>query len=59
MCPIIDGIGLSVSAISHDHRVDITLVADRDLVPDLGLLAERLEIELDHLHHECAAAIPA
>jgi hypothetical protein len=54
MCPIVDGIGLSISAISHDHRVDITLVADRDLVPDLEALAERIEIELDLLHHECA-----
>ena len=30
MCPITDGVGLSISAISHDHRVDITLVADRE-----------------------------
>jgi hypothetical protein len=55
MCPIIDGIGLSVSAISHDHRLDVTLVADRDLVPDLDDLAERIEIELEVLHHECAS----
>lgn len=55
MCPITDGVGLSVSAISHDHRVDITLVADRDMITDLDVLAERLEIELDLLHHECAA----
>jgi WS/DGAT/MGAT family acyltransferase len=54
MCPITDGAGLSISAISHDHRVDITLVADRDMVTDLDLLADRLEIELDLLHHECA-----
>ncbi len=54
MCPIVDGVGLSISAISHHHRVDITLVADRDLVADLNVLAERIEIELDLLHHECA-----
>nr|WHV03904.1 putative wax ester synthase/acyl-CoA:diacylglycerol acyltransferase [uncultured bacterium] len=54
MCPITDGAGLSISAISHDHRVDITLVADRDLITDLDVLAERLEVELDLLHHECA-----
>jgi hypothetical protein len=54
MCPIIDGIGLSVSAISHDHRVDVTLVADRDLVPNLDVLAERLETEVELLHHACA-----
>ncbi|MFW2334896.1 wax ester/triacylglycerol synthase domain-containing protein [Ilumatobacter sp.] len=56
MCPITDGCGLSISAISHDHRVDVTLVADRDLITDLEVLAERLEIELDVLHHECAAS---
>jgi len=55
MVPITDGCGLSISAISHDHRVDITLVADRDMIADLDVLAERLEIELDLLHHECAA----
>ena len=54
MCPITDGCGLSISAISHDHRVDVTLVADRDMITDLEVLAERLEIELDLLHHECA-----
>lgn len=54
MVPITDGCGLSISAISHDHRVDITLVADRDMITDLEVLAERLEIELDILHHECA-----
>ena len=50
MVPIVDGIGLSISAISHDDRVDLTLVADRDLVPDLTMLADRFEIELDELH---------
>ena len=54
MCPIIDGIGLSVSAISHDHRVDVTLVADRDLVPNLEVLADRLETELELFHRACA-----
>ncbi|MEO1057813.1 MAG: wax ester/triacylglycerol synthase domain-containing protein [Actinomycetota bacterium] len=50
MVPIVDGIGLSISAISHDDRVDLTLVADRDLVPDLRMLADRFEIELEELH---------
>ena len=54
MCPITDGVGLSISAISHDHRVDITLVADRDMITNLDVLAERLEIELELLHHQCA-----
>ena len=54
MCPITDGVGLSISAISHDNRVDITLVADRDMISDLEVLSERLEIELDLLHLSCA-----
>ena len=54
MVPITDGCGLSISAISHDHRVDITLVADRDMVADLDALAERIEVELFLLHQECA-----
>ena len=49
MVPIIDGVGLSISAISHDERVDITLVADRDLVSDLSSLADQLAVELDEL----------
>ena len=53
MCPITDGAGLSISAISHDDRVDITLVADRDMVSDLEVLSERLEVELDLLHQRC------
>jgi hypothetical protein len=54
MVPITDGCGLSISAISHDHRVDITLVADRDMITNLEVLAERLETELDMLHRDCA-----
>jgi hypothetical protein len=53
MVPITDGCGLSISAISHDHRVDVTLVADRDMVADLDALAERIEVELFLLHQEC------
>lgn len=56
MCPITDGCGLSISAISHDHRVDVTLVADRDMITDLDVLAARLEVELEMLHDECMAA---
>jgi diacylglycerol O-acyltransferase len=57
MCPLIDGVGLSVSAISHDDRVDVTLVADRDLVPDLEVLADRLEVEIDLLRRAVTSAV--
>jgi hypothetical protein len=59
MCPLVDGTGLSVCAISHDQRVDVTLVADRDLVPDLEVIADWLEVELELLHHSCAVDVPA
>jgi WS/DGAT/MGAT family acyltransferase len=56
MCPLIDGIGLSISAISHDDQVDVTFVADRDLVPDLDVLAMRLGVELYLLRQQATAA---
>lgn len=49
LCPLIDGIGLSMSAVSHDGAVHVTLVADRDLVPDLDVIALHLQVELDEL----------
>jgi diacylglycerol O-acyltransferase len=56
LCPLIDGIGLSMSAISHDNAVHVTLVSDRDLVPDLDVIADRLSIELDILAKAAAKA---
>jgi diacylglycerol O-acyltransferase len=46
LCPVIDGIGLSISAISLGDSVHVTLVSDRDLVPDLQMMADQLPMEL-------------
>ncbi|WP_420453506.1 wax ester/triacylglycerol synthase domain-containing protein [Ilumatobacter sp.] len=49
LCPIIDGIGLSVSAISLGGSVHVTLVSDRDQVGDLQTIADQMGVELDAL----------
>ncbi len=49
LCPIIDGIGLSISAVSLGDELHLTLVSDRDLVPDLDLIADQMAAELDAL----------
>ncbi len=42
LSPIIDGAGLSISVHSHGDHLDFSLVSDRDAVPDLVDLAERI-----------------
>jgi WS/DGAT/MGAT family acyltransferase len=59
MCPIVDGTGLSVCAISGVDRVDVTLVADRDLVTDLEVIAESLPVELERLVQVSDVDVPA
>ncbi len=49
LCPVIDGIGLSISAISLGDSVHVTLVSDRDLVADVDVIADQLSMELDLL----------
>ncbi len=49
LATLVDGIGLAISAMSHADTVDISFVADRDLVPDLALMADRIPIELEIL----------
>ena len=49
LCPIIDGIGLSISAISVGGEVHVTLVSDRDQVSDLDVIADRMVVELEQL----------
>ena len=43
---LVDGTGLSVGLTSHGDVVDICFVSDRELVPDIEILASRLEAEL-------------
>lgn len=49
MSTLVDGTGLSVSALSHGDTVDFSFVADRELVPDLTIFVDRLHEELDIL----------
>jgi WS/DGAT/MGAT family acyltransferase len=46
---LVDGTGLSISAMSSGDTVDFTFVADRELIPDLSSMAERISVELDIL----------
>ncbi len=52
MSTLVDGTGLSVSAMSNGDSVDFSFVSDRELVPDLSLLSERLHVELSILAGE-------
>lgn len=46
---VVDGIGLHIGAMSLPDRLCLSLVADRDLVPDLEALAGRIPEELSLL----------
>jgi len=50
---ITDGQGLNITVVSYLDRVNFGLVADRELVPDLDLLAEFLREELEVLAAAC------
>ena len=47
--PLLDGIGLSVSLQSSDRRVDVAIVACRELVSDARHLADLVAVETAHL----------
>ncbi len=46
---LVDGCGLAICILSRDASVDVSVVADRDLVPDVNELAEAIVHELDSL----------
>jgi hypothetical protein len=46
---ILDGIGLNITVLSYQDRLDFGLVADRVQVPDLDTISEALEAELAEL----------
>lgn len=52
---VIDGEGLTIAVVSYDDTLHFGLTADRDVVPDLHLLAEGIERAAEHL----VAADPA
>ncbi len=46
---LVDGCGLAVCILSRDASVDVSVVADRDLVPDVNELSAAIERELQSL----------
>ena len=53
--PILEGIGLNVTAWSYDGRLNFSLLGCPDLVADLRPIAARLAPALDELHGSTAA----
>lgn len=47
--PVFHGAGLNVTVLSNDGRLDVGLIACRELVPDLWALADGLALALDEL----------
>jgi diacylglycerol O-acyltransferase len=46
---ITDGMGLNITVMSYLGSLDFGLVADRDQMPDLEIVLERLGVELELL----------
>ena len=53
---IADGVGLNITVMSYQKNLDVGLIADRDLVPDLWTLMGYFEEELGELQR--AVAVP-
>jgi hypothetical protein len=47
--PLIGTVGLGLAALSYDGRLGITVVADRDIHPDLDVFVEGVRAELRSL----------
>lgn len=56
---VVDGVGLHIGAMSVGDRLCLSLVADRDLVPDLDQLAMRIPEELTILERTVPEAEPS
>ena len=48
---ITDGMGLNITVLSYDGRLDIGIVADREQMPDVWTLLDGLESSLSELEH--------
>ncbi|WP_094357062.1 WS/DGAT/MGAT family O-acyltransferase [Mycobacterium marinum] len=53
---LLDGMGLSITLLSYQDRLDFGLTADRELLPDVWHLADELAAELSALAAEVGAA---
>jgi hypothetical protein len=49
---LLDGVGLSITLLSYEDRLDFGLTADRELLPDVWSLAAEMRDELDSLATE-------
>ncbi len=54
--PVFHGAGLNVTVLSNDGRLDVGLIACRELAPDLSTLAEDLPIAVAELLSAARAA---
>jgi diacylglycerol O-acyltransferase / wax synthase len=46
---ITDGMGLNITVMSYDGHMDFGIVADRDQIPDLSSMMDRLRDSLEEL----------
>jgi hypothetical protein len=46
---ITDGMGLNLTVMSYDGHMDFGIVADRDQIPDLSSMMDRLRDSLEEL----------
>jgi WS/DGAT/MGAT family acyltransferase len=56
--PITANISIGVGALSYAHQFNITVVADRDLCPDLDVFVAGLQRSLEALEHSVALTAP-
>jgi diacylglycerol O-acyltransferase / wax synthase len=55
---VLDGAGLNITVLSYQDQIDVGVVGDREMVPDVGRLVELLRNELDGLLELSAVAGP-
>jgi hypothetical protein len=53
--PLMEGAGLNITVISNMGRLDIGIVADRALAPDIGALADHWEDAVKELRSRADA----
>jgi diacylglycerol O-acyltransferase len=56
---IVDGQALTVAVLSYDGQLGFGITGDRDVLPDLHVLADGIAAGFDQLHHAFGAAGPA
>jgi hypothetical protein len=49
---LLPGVNLNVTLVSHGNQIDFGLVADKQALPDIDLVAERIEARFHELARE-------